>query len=79
MWWLIAGPIGGFLAGWFLKGDKKFDLIDVVIGLLGGGLCGWLFTWAVGTTLIGQIISAFLGSLVLVWLYEKFSGRKVDM
>lgn len=79
MWWLIAGPVGGFLAGWFLKGDKQFNLVDVVIGLIGGAIGGWAFGWFVGTGLLGQVISAFLGSVVLVWIYERLTGRKVDM
>lgn len=79
MWWIIAGPIGGFLAGWFLRGNKQFNIVDVVVGLIGGVVGGLLFGWAVGNGLIGQVISAFLGSILLVWLYAKTTGRSVDL
>lgn len=79
MWWIIAGPIGGFLAGWFLKGDKRFNIVDVVVGLIGGVIGGLLFGWIVGSGLIGQVISAFLGSIVLVWVYGKTTGRSIDI
>ncbi|MEO8084273.1 MAG: GlsB/YeaQ/YmgE family stress response membrane protein [Ardenticatenales bacterium] len=79
MWWIIAGPIGGFLAGWFLKGDKRFNIVDVVVGLIGGVIGGLLFGWIVGNGLFGQVISAFLGSIVLVWVYGKTTGRSIDI
>lgn len=79
MWWIIAGPVGGFLAGWFLKGNKQFNIVDVVVGLIGGVVGGLLFGWFVPNGLIGQVICAFLGSIVLVWLYAKLTGRSVDL
>lgn len=71
--WLIAGAIGGFLAGYVLKGDKEFNRIDLVIGLIGALIGGMIFQTG---GLIWNTVAAFLGSLLFVFIYEKVTGRE---
>ncbi len=56
--WIIIGVIAGWLAGKIMKG-AGFGLVgDLVVGLIGSLLGGWLFH------LFGLSGSGFLGSLV---------------
>jgi uncharacterized membrane protein YeaQ/YmgE (transglycosylase-associated protein family) len=67
--WIVVGLIAGWLAGQVMKGGGYGVLVDVILGLLGGVLGGWIFTmlgiWP-GGGLIGSIIVAFVGAVILV-------------
>ncbi len=67
--WIIVGLIAGWLAGKVMKGGGYGVLVDIVLGILGGVLGGWLFgllgIWQ-GRGLIGSIIVAFVGAVILV-------------
>jgi uncharacterized membrane protein YeaQ/YmgE (transglycosylase-associated protein family) len=70
LWWIIVGLIAGFLAGKVMKGGGFGVLMDIVIGIIGALLGGWLFG-LVGISaggLIGSIIVAFVGACILLWL-----------
>jgi uncharacterized membrane protein YeaQ/YmgE (transglycosylase-associated protein family) len=68
LYWLIVGAVAGWLAGQVMKG-KGFGLVgNIVIGLIGGVLGGWIFN-AVGLSAsgtLGNIIVAFVGGVALV-------------
>ncbi len=79
--WIIAGLIGGWLAGQVSKGSG-FGLIgDLVMGVVGALLLGFilnalnLFPDNVG--LIGTIIAAFIGALLLTFIVHALTGRRV--
>jgi uncharacterized membrane protein YeaQ/YmgE (transglycosylase-associated protein family) len=61
--------IAGWLAGKVMKGGGYGVLVDIILGILGGILGGWLFgllgIWQ-GRGLIGSIIVAFIGAVILV-------------
>jgi uncharacterized membrane protein YeaQ/YmgE (transglycosylase-associated protein family) len=46
-------------------------IVDIILGPLGGLLGGWIFSmlglWP-GGGLIGSIIVAFVGAVILVWI-----------
>jgi uncharacterized membrane protein YeaQ/YmgE (transglycosylase-associated protein family) len=46
-------------------------VVDIVLGILGGVLGGWIFgklgIWQ-GGGMIGSIIVAFVGAVILVWI-----------
>jgi uncharacterized membrane protein YeaQ/YmgE (transglycosylase-associated protein family) len=46
-------------------------LVDIVLGILGGLVGGWIFgalgIWR-GGGMIGSIIVAFVGAVILVWI-----------
>jgi len=68
--WIVVGLIAGWLAGKVMKGGGYGILIDIVLGMLGGILGGWIFTmlgiWP-GGGIIGAILVAFVGAVILVW------------
>jgi uncharacterized membrane protein YeaQ/YmgE (transglycosylase-associated protein family) len=46
-------------------------MMDIILGILGGVVGGWLFgllgIWS-GGGVIGSIIVAFIGAVILVWI-----------
>jgi uncharacterized membrane protein YeaQ/YmgE (transglycosylase-associated protein family) len=67
--WIIVGLIAGWLAGQVMKGGGYGILVDIILGILGGILGGWIFgflgIWQ-GRGVIGSIIVAFIGAVILV-------------
>src|SRR5262249_54878110 len=43
LYWIIVGLIAGFLAGKVMKGGGYGVLIDIILGMLGAIVGGWLF------------------------------------
>ncbi len=68
IWFLLIGLIAGWLAGVVMKGGG-FGLVgDMIVGVIGAFIGGWLFSLlgiAAGG-LIGSIITAFVGAVVLI-------------
>ena len=70
--WLIVGLVAGVLAS-MLMGGTGYGLIgDIIIGIVGAFVGGWLFT-ALGVAspfggLAGTIFVAFIGAVVLLFL-----------
>ena len=69
LWWVIIGLIAGFLAGKVMKGGGFGVLMDIVIGMVGGIIGGWLFGLLgifPGGGLVGSILVAFVGACILL-------------
>jgi uncharacterized membrane protein YeaQ/YmgE (transglycosylase-associated protein family) len=68
LWTIIIGILAGFLAGKIVKGSGMGVLMDLVVGIVGSILGGWIFTLlnlgAYG--LIGQLVMATVGAIVLL-------------
>lgn len=78
--WLIVGLIAGVLASLVMGGG--FGIIgDIIIGIVGAFIGGWLFRQLGVTTpfggLAGTIFVAFIGAVVLLFLLRLVSrGRR---
>ncbi len=71
---LLIGAIAGWLAGKILKGGGQGLLMNIVFGIIGGVLGGWLFGLLgveVGPGLIGAIVSATVGAILLLFIVDK--------
>jgi uncharacterized membrane protein YeaQ/YmgE (transglycosylase-associated protein family) len=69
--WLIVGLIAGVLASFVMGGG--FGIVgDIIIGIVGAFVGGWLFSrLGVGTPfagLAGTIFVAFIGAVVLLFI-----------
>ena len=54
-----------------MRGGGFGLIIDILVGIVGGWLGGWLFGLmglGSGDSLIGRLIVAFVGAVVLIWL-----------
>ena len=78
--WIIVGLIAGWLAGIVMRGRGYGLLGDIVIGIvgavIGGFLAGALFNTpdAVNGINIGSIVVAFLGAIVLIAVVRALPG-----
>jgi len=76
--WLIVGLIAGVLAS-LLVGSGGSILIDMVVGVVGAFIGGWLFNaagWrAPFAGLAGTIAIAFVGSVILLVVLHLIRGR----
>ena len=68
--WIVIGAIAGWLAGQIVKG-YGFGLIgNVVVGIVGAGIAGFLTPmlglYTVST--VGNIVAATLGAIILLVL-----------
>lgn len=67
--WLLVGAVAGWLAGTLVRGGGFGLAGDIIIGIIGAFLGGWLlpqFGVHLGVGLVAIIISATIGAVVLL-------------
>lgn len=67
--WIIVGGVAGLLAEWLIGGVNAGCIGTVIIGILGAFIGGWLFGVlhiSIGSGLVNNIITAFVGAAVLL-------------
>ena len=76
--WIIIGLIAGWLAGTVSRGRGFGCLADIVLGMVGAVMGGWIFTklGILGGGLIYSIAAATLGAIILVVIAKLFSGGR---
>jgi len=70
IWFLLIGLIAGWLAGKIMKGGGYGLVGDIIVGVIGAVLGGFLFDLlgiSVGG-LVGSIITALVGAIVFIYL-----------
>jgi|LauGreDrversion4_2_1035121.scaffolds.fasta_scaffold20628_6 uncharacterized membrane protein YeaQ/YmgE (transglycosylase-associated protein family) len=68
VWFLLIGLAAGWLASQVMKGGSSSLVTDLIMGVIGSILGGFLFG-AVGlaaTGLIGSLVTATVGAIVLI-------------
>ncbi|MDD4819885.1 MAG: GlsB/YeaQ/YmgE family stress response membrane protein [Flavobacteriales bacterium] len=71
IWFIVIGALAGFLAGKIMRGGGFGFIMNLIIGIIGGLLGGWLFgILGISTAngLIGSLITALVGAVVLLWI-----------
>jgi len=78
IWFLLIGLAAGWLAGQFMKGGSFGLLGNLIVGiigaLLGGFLLGEIGFFPAG--LVGQLISATIGAIVLLFLISFIQKKR---
>ena len=79
--WLVVGAIAGWLSGQVMKG-RGFGLLgDIIVGVAGGLIGGWLagalfkVPNAVNGFNLTSILVAFAGAVVLIVVVRMLQGR----
>ena len=74
---IIVGAIAGFLASKVLTGKGMGLIWDIVVGILGAFVGGWLATLAhiSVTNILVQIVVAFVGAVILLVIFRAVTGR----
>lgn len=79
--WIIVGLIAGFLAGQAMRGGGYGVIGDIIIGVLGGLLGGWVAStfFHIGDPMSGinwqSILIAFVGAIMLILILRMLGGR----
>src|ERR1700739_810550 len=79
--WLFLGLIAGWLAGKLARGRGYGCLTDIILGLVGSVIGGWIFTQLrIGGSggFFYSLAAATLGAVVLVAIVHLFSGGPRD-
>jgi len=68
VWFILVGLVAGWLAGMLVKGGGFGVVGDIVVGVIGALLGGWLFgVFGVSAGgLVGSIVVATIGAIVLI-------------
>lgn len=69
IWFIVIGIVAGFLAGQVLKGKGFGLIVNLLVGIGGAVLGGWLFGelgLSFGKGIIGSLVTAFLGAIILL-------------
>ena len=79
--WIVVGAIAGWLAGQVMKG-RGFGLLgDIIVGVAGGLVGGWLsgelfhLPDVVNGINLTSILVAFLGAVVVIAISRFFQDR----
>ncbi|MDE6573801.1 MAG: GlsB/YeaQ/YmgE family stress response membrane protein [Muribaculaceae bacterium] len=70
IWYIIIGLVSGFIAGKLMRGGGFGVFINLIVGIIGGVLGGWVFSlFGIHTSgIIGSLITSVIGAIILLWL-----------
>ena len=78
--WILLGLIAGFIASKIVNAQGQGILLDIVLGIVGAFVGGFLFSLvgAEGVTGLNiySMLVAIAGSVVVLWLYHAMMGRR---
>jgi len=73
LWEIAIGILAGFLAGKIMRGRGYGVVIDLLLGLVGSVVGGFVFglLGLHGYSLVGQLVTATVGAMMLIWLVRR--------
>jgi uncharacterized membrane protein YeaQ/YmgE (transglycosylase-associated protein family) len=76
--WVVVGLVAGFLASRIMRGGGYGLFGDIVVGLVGALIGGFVFGQVVTGTagFVGSIVVAFLGACLLIWIVRQFARSR---
>jgi uncharacterized membrane protein YeaQ/YmgE (transglycosylase-associated protein family) len=77
--WIVLGLIAGFIASKIYVGTGQGLLLNIVLGIVGAVVGGYLFTALGASGITGfniwSMIVAIIGAVVVLWLYNAIANR----
>lgn len=77
--WIVLGLLAGFIASKIVNREGEGFILDIVLGIVGAVVGGWLFSafGAVGVTgfNIYSMVVAIIGAIVVLFIYHAIFGR----
>ena len=81
--WIILGLVAGFIASKIVNKQGEGFIVDVILGVVGAVVGGYLFNafGAVGVTgfNIYSMIVAVVGAIVVLVIYHAIAGRRTTV
>jgi uncharacterized membrane protein YeaQ/YmgE (transglycosylase-associated protein family) len=80
--WIVLGLIAGWLAGMIMKGGGYGIIGDIVLGILGAIIGGWITGALLGRDMVNgfnieTLIVAVIGAIVLIAISRLLTGGRV--
>ncbi|MBC8594899.1 GlsB/YeaQ/YmgE family stress response membrane protein [Oscillospiraceae bacterium N12] len=75
IWYILIGIVAGYVAGKIIRGGGFGLLVNLVLGIIGGVLGGWVFSLfgLAATGIIGSLITSVVGAVLFLWIASLFS------
>jgi uncharacterized membrane protein YeaQ/YmgE (transglycosylase-associated protein family) len=75
--WILLGLIAGWLAGKIARGTGYGCITDIILGLVGSVVGGWLFMklGILGGGFLYSLAAATVGAFILVSIVHLFAGN----
>jgi uncharacterized membrane protein YeaQ/YmgE (transglycosylase-associated protein family) len=78
--WVVLGLISGFIASKIVSKTGQGVLMDVVLGIVGAVLGGWLFNTIGHTGVTGlnlySILVSVVGAVIVLFIYHALVGNR---
>jgi uncharacterized membrane protein YeaQ/YmgE (transglycosylase-associated protein family) len=78
--WLVLGLIAGFIASKIVNHTGSGVLVDIVLGIVGAMVGGWLFVTFGAMPVTGfnlySVLVAIVGAVVVLVIYHALFGRR---
>ena len=78
--WLVLGLIAGALASMVMRGGGYGIIGDIIVGIVGALIGGFIFSALGGTGITGfnlwSLVVAFIGACILIAILRAISGRR---
>ncbi len=77
--WIILGLLAGWIAGLVMRGGGYGIVGDIVLGILGALVGGWITSQLLGVGVTGldltSLVVAVFGAIVLIAISRAVAGR----
>jgi uncharacterized membrane protein YeaQ/YmgE (transglycosylase-associated protein family) len=77
--WILLGLIAGFIGSKIVNRSGQGFLLDIVLGIVGAVVGGFLFSAIGATGITGfnlySMFVAIVGAVIVLWAYHAFIGR----
>lgn len=78
--WIVVGLVAGWLAGMVMKGGGYGAIGDIIVGILGALVGGFLASVLFGSDFLQginilTIVTAFIGAVILIAVVRALPGR----
>lgn len=78
--WIVLGLIAGFIGSKIVNKTGQGMLMDIVLGIVGAVVGGFLFNMfgmqgVTGVNIYSLVVS-IVGAIVVLWVYHAVSGRR---
>jgi len=78
--WIILGLIAGFIASKIVNKQGEGFILDIVLGIVGAIVGGFIFTQLGATGITGfniwSMLVAIIGAIIVLVLYHAVFGRR---
>lgn len=78
--WVVLGLISGFIASKIVSKTGQGVLMDIVLGIVGAVLGGWLFNTIGHTGVTGlnlySILVSVVGAVIVLFIYHALVGNR---